>query len=64
MPELGKYAFAVLASYGAGLALLGAVVALVVWRFRRAKAALIAAEARLAARAAQGHHGQANGGRA
>lgn len=50
MPELGKYAFAVLASYGAGLALLGGVVAVTVWRFQRVKAALLAAEARLAQR--------------
>ena len=50
MPELGKYAFAVLASYGVGLALLAGVVGVTVWRFQRVKAALQAAEARLAQR--------------
>lgn len=50
MPELGKYAFSVLASYGVGLVLLGGLVMLTLWRFRRVKATLAAAEARLARR--------------
>lgn len=46
MPELGKYAFAVLASYGATLALLVAVVGLSVWQSKRVKRALAEVEAR------------------
>lgn len=46
MPELGKYAFAVLASYGASLVLLVAVVALSVWQGGRVKRALAEVEAR------------------
>ena len=46
MPDLGKYAFAVLASYGASLALLVAVVGLTVWQGKRVKARLREVEAR------------------
>ena len=47
MPDLGKYAFAVLASYGTSLALLGALVGWSVWRYRAVRRALEAAEARM-----------------
>ncbi|MBL8560754.1 MAG: heme exporter protein CcmD [Gemmobacter sp.] len=47
MPDLGKYAFAVLASYGVSLTLLAALVGWSVWRYRAVKAALEAAEARV-----------------
>lgn len=40
MPELGKYTFTVLASYGASIALLAALVAVTLWRGARVKAAL------------------------
>lgn len=46
MPELGKYAFAVLASYGASLGLLAAVIALSLWQGARVKARLREVEAR------------------
>jgi heme exporter protein D len=46
MPDLGKYAFAVLASYGASLALLVAIVGLSLWRGARVKAQLREVEAR------------------
>lgn len=46
MPELGKYAFAVLASYGVTLALLGAVVAVSLWQGGRVKRALAEVEGR------------------
>lgn len=46
MPDLGKYAFAVLSSYGVALGLLLGLVALSLWRGRRVKAALEQAEAR------------------
>ena len=46
MPDLGKYAGAVLGSYGVGLALLAVIVILSVLRARRVKRALDAAEAR------------------
>jgi heme exporter protein D len=46
MPDLGKYAFAVLASYGATLVLLAGVVGLSLWQGRRIKRALAAVEAR------------------
>jgi heme exporter protein D len=52
LPDLGKYAVSVLASYGAGLGLLALLVALTLWRGARVAAALRAAEAR--ARAGQG----------
>jgi len=45
MPELGKYAFAVLASYGVTLAALAALVGLSLLRARRMKRALAVAEA-------------------
>ncbi|MBU9699483.1 heme exporter protein CcmD [Rhodobacteraceae bacterium HSP-20] len=51
MPDLGKYAFAVLASYGASLGLLMAVVALSVWQGRRVKRQLAEIEARAGERA-------------
>jgi heme exporter protein D len=49
MPELGKYAVAVLSSYGASLALLAGIVGLTVWQSARVRAALARAEARVAA---------------
>lgn len=55
MPELGKYAFAVLSSYGATIALLLALVALSLWRGRQVKAALDAAEARARQEAGKTH---------
>ena len=46
MPELGKYAFAVLGSYGATLALLAGLVAVTWGRARATRRRLAAAEAR------------------
>ena len=46
MPDLGKYAVAVLSSYGSTLLLLVAVVALTVWQARRVKRQLDEVEAR------------------
>ncbi|MBN2630740.1 MAG: heme exporter protein CcmD [Rhodobacteraceae bacterium] len=46
MPELGKYAGAVLSSYAASLALLVLVVAVSVWRGRKIKQQLAEVEAR------------------
>jgi heme exporter protein D len=46
MPELGKYAGTVLAAYGAGLALLVALVALTLWQGARMKRALDEVERR------------------
>ncbi|MWB78558.1 heme exporter protein CcmD [Pseudooceanicola sp. 216_PA32_1] len=46
MPELGKYAGAVLSAYGASLALLAALVVASLWRARRVKRALDRVEAR------------------
>lgn len=46
MPELGKYAVAVLSSYGASLLLLSGIVGLSVWQDARVRAALARAEAR------------------
>lgn len=46
MPELGKYAFAVLASYGASVALLAGLVALTLWHGARVRRRLDAVEAR------------------
>ncbi|MBK6466929.1 MAG: heme exporter protein CcmD [Rhodobacter sp.] len=46
MPDLGKYAFAVLASYGATVVLLAALVALSFWQRARAKRLLDEVEAR------------------
>jgi heme exporter protein D len=47
MPELGKYAVAVLSSYGLSLALLGVLAALSVARARRVRAQLNALEQRV-----------------
>lgn len=46
IPDLGKYAFAVLSSYAASIVLLLAVVALTLWQGRRVKRALAEVEAR------------------
>ncbi|MEN8893899.1 heme exporter protein CcmD [Planktotalea arctica] len=40
MPDLGKYADAVLGAYAASIVLLIAIVALSIWQARRTKAAL------------------------
>lgn len=48
MPELGKYAFTVLASYGVGLGLLAALVALSLWRGARVRRQLDEIEGRRA----------------
>ncbi len=50
MPELGKYAFAVLGSYAASALLLAALVGVTLWRRARVKRALAEAEARVGAR--------------
>ncbi|RBI87717.1 heme exporter protein CcmD [Rhodosalinus halophilus] len=46
MPDLGKYAFAVLASYGASLALLAVIVWASLRRARKVRAELEQVEAR------------------
>ncbi|MFN6925224.1 MAG: heme exporter protein CcmD [Tabrizicola sp.] len=46
MPDLGKYAFAVLASYAATAVLIAGLVALSLWQSARTKRALDEAEAR------------------
>lgn len=46
MPDLGKYAFAVLASYGASVVLLAAIVAVTLWQGARIKRALAEVEER------------------
>jgi heme exporter protein D len=46
MPDLGKYAFAVLASYGASVVLLVAIVAVTLWQGARIKRALAEVEER------------------
>lgn len=46
MPDLGKYAFAVLASYGVSVVLVLGIVALSVWQGARVKRALAEVEAR------------------
>lgn len=46
MPDLGKYAFAVLSSYAATAVLLVAVVGLTLWQGRRVRRALDEVEAR------------------
>jgi heme exporter protein D len=46
IPELGKYAFAVLSSYGASILLLAALVVLSIWQGRRIKRQLAEVEAR------------------
>ncbi|WP_418260145.1 heme exporter protein CcmD [Fuscovulum blasticum] len=48
MPELGKYAFAVLTSYGVTIALLAGVVLLSLWQGARMRRALAEVEARAA----------------
>jgi len=50
IPDLGKYAFAVLASYGATLALLGVIVLLTWRRGVRVREALHRMESRIGAR--------------
>ncbi|HBM58512.1 MAG TPA: heme exporter protein CcmD [Citreicella sp.] len=47
MPDLGKYAVAVLGSYGVSLAMIGALVWHSIARARRARAELDKVEARL-----------------
>lgn len=46
IPDLGRYAVAVLSSYGATLVLMAAVVVLTVWQGRRVKRQLDEVEAR------------------
>ena len=46
LPDLGKYAFAVLGSYAASMLLLVVVVALSIWQGRRVKRHLAEVEAR------------------
>ncbi|MFN3723128.1 MAG: heme exporter protein CcmD [Paracoccaceae bacterium] len=46
MPDLGRYAIAVLSSYGASIVLLVAVVVLTLWQGRRVKRQLEEVEAR------------------
>lgn len=45
-PDLGKYAFAVLASYGSTFVLLAGIVGLTFWRSARVKRRLAMMEAR------------------
>ena len=47
MPDLGKYAFAVLSSYGAAITLIVVLVAASLWRSKRALKALRDVEARV-----------------
>lgn len=47
MPDLGKYADAVLSSYLASIVLLAVLVAITVWRGRKARAALKQIEQRI-----------------
>jgi len=46
MPDLGKYAFAVLAAYGSTLGLLALLIGVSFWRSRKVKAELDDVEAR------------------
>ena len=46
MPELGKYAFAVLGAYGATAALIAVLIGLTLWQSARMKRALAEVEAR------------------
>ena len=46
IPDLGKYADTVLSAYGVTFLLLGGIIGLSLWRARRVKARLAAAEAR------------------
>ena len=48
IPDLGRYAVAVLSSYGVSLMLLAALVALTLWQGRRIKRQLDEVEARQA----------------
>ncbi|MDO9637439.1 MAG: heme exporter protein CcmD [Pseudotabrizicola sp.] len=48
IPDLGRYAVAVLSSYGVSLLLLAALVALTLWQGRRVKRQLDEVEARQA----------------
>ena len=48
IPDLGRYAVAVLSSYGATIVLLAALVALTVWQGRRVRRQLDEVEARQA----------------
>lgn len=47
MPDLGKYAVAVLGSYGAAALLTGVLLAATLWRGRAVKRALAEVEARM-----------------
>lgn len=47
MPDLGKYAGAVLSSYAVSLALIVALVAVSIWRARRVRAELKRIEERI-----------------
>jgi heme exporter protein D len=47
MPDLGKYAGAVLGSYAIGFVMIAGIIILSVWRSRRVKRALDEAEARV-----------------
>ncbi len=47
MPELGKYAVAVLGSYGAAAGLLALLLAVTLWRRAQVKRALAEVEARM-----------------
>jgi heme exporter protein D len=49
MVDLGKYAAAVLGSYGATIVLLGVLVAVTLWRGAQVRRALAAVEARAVA---------------
>ena len=44
IPDLGKYAFSVLAAYGATLGLIAGLIAVTLWQGARAKRALDALE--------------------
>ena len=46
IPDLGKYAFAVLSSYAASVLLLAGLVAVSIWKGRRVKRELAEVEAR------------------
>ncbi|OYW50121.1 MAG: heme exporter protein CcmD [Rhodobacterales bacterium 32-66-7] len=46
VPDLGKYAFAVLGSYGVTLVVLAGLVALSLWQSARVRSALAEVEAR------------------
>ncbi len=46
MPDLGRYAFAVLGSYAIGLGLIAGLIGLTLWRGAKVRAALREVEAR------------------